>query len=57
MNKHYISLAPHIARKLAEAIYDYCDAWGTTEIDGLIDLLSGETDVERFIEEIDKEVR
>lgn len=45
--------SPSEARKLAEAIYDYIEFYGISEIDGVVDVLTGETSVEAFIEAIE----
>ncbi len=45
--------SPFEARKLAEAIYDYVDHYGISELDGVVDVLTGETSVEAFIEAIE----
>ena len=45
--------SPSEARKLAEAICDYIDYYGVSEIDGVIDVLTGEVSVEDFIVEVE----
>lgn len=46
--------SPSEARKLAEAIVEYIDFYGISEIDGIVDVLTGEVSVEDFITETEK---
>ena len=48
-----MTFSPTEARKLAEAIAEYIDYYGTSEIDGIVDVLSGEIPVEDFIVEVE----
>lgn len=45
--------SPSEARKLAEAIYDHNDYYGISEIDAVVDVLTGEASAEEFIAEIE----
>ena len=48
-----MTFSPTEARKLAEAIYEYIEYYGISEIDGVVDVLTGETSTEDFITEIE----
>jgi hypothetical protein len=49
--------SPSEARKLAEAILEYLDFYGISEIDGVVDVLTGEVSAEDFIEEIESALK
>ncbi len=44
------------ARKLAEAIYDFIDLFGISEIDAVVDVLTGDTNVEDFIAQVETDL-
>ncbi|KKL56568.1 hypothetical protein LCGC14_2244140 [marine sediment metagenome] len=49
--------SPSEARKLAEAIYEYLNYYGISEIDGVVDVLTGEVSVEDFIAETEAAIK
>lgn len=54
---NYLNTPPRISRTLTEAIYDFVDLFGVSELDAITDLLTGETSIEDFISQVEDDVR
>lgn len=52
----YVSLVYRKACKLAEAIYEYLNYYGVSEIEAVENVLSGEQSVEDFIREVETDL-
>ena len=46
-----------VARKLAEAIYDFVDLYGIIEVDEVVDVLTGDTNIEDFIKQVEDDLK
>ena len=54
--KTYLNTPRPLAHKLAQAIYDFIDLCGFTEIDEVEDVLAGSTAAEDFIASIEGDI-